>query len=151
MSAYPIDYLDRVQDCVGGIFHIGCVARSDYSDIETFVTRFLRSDAVFGIEHGDPFYLAGSSDVEWYLAMLREDGISYTKDEILEMWSYPDRMYWCGWVAAYYQWLRSMPFKDILIPGMVTELAGAYYPLHEADISQVVDYLDCRLAPSSGR
>lgn len=145
MRGYHSYYLNDVQREMGILFHIAFSIRDDFSNTEQFVYWFLRSKAVKGIEGWHPHWLGGSSGVEWYLEILDDAGITYTKVEFDRMEYIPDDAYWCGWIIAYYQWLNGIQFKEILKPGIITELFSRYNPLHEADEHVAVDVLDMLL------
>lgn len=50
--------------------------------------------------------------------------------------------YWAGWALAYYQWLKNIPFEEILDAVPMEKIVRSYYPLHEADIRKFVEIMD---------
>ncbi|MFC2314513.1 MAG: transcriptional regulator, partial [Selenomonas massiliensis] len=54
--------------------------------------------------------------------------------------------YWAGWALAYYQWLRNIPFEEILDAVPMEKIVRSYYPLHEADIRKFVEVMDVWMA-----
>ena len=130
-----------VQRQMGAFFHIALRMRNDYPDI---AKRFLASRIPELIAEGNPKYVAGTSGADWYLQLLDEDGIIYDIEEFRYVAVEADDAYWVGWVIAYYQWLRDISFAKIFcIP--LNILLDAYYPLHEADITKAVEFIDAML------
>lgn len=142
MRGYCKYYVNDVQREMGVLFQAALVRRNEFSTLEEFVQAFLKSKVVWGIEHQHPHWLGGSSGAEWYMGILDDLKVEYTREEIRSLGFYhPDQAFWCGWVIAYYQWLSGIKFKDILRPGLLDDLWSRFI-LHEADISVTVNVLD---------
>lgn len=52
--------------------------------------------------------------------------------------------HWCGWAAAYYQWLRGITYRELFCVTPLDDLLALYPALHEADLSKFADVLDER-------
>lgn len=50
--------------------------------------------------------------------------------------------FWVGWAVAYYQWLRNLPFSEILRFISVEQILAMYQKYHEIDIRHFSDALD---------
>lgn len=151
MSAYPSESLNHIMHEAGVLFELAGNIRNDYSDIEVFTNHFVKSEVANGIEIQHPHYIEGSTGSEWYIEMLRMDNIHFEIDDFRPVRYLPLNMYWCGWVIAYYQWLRNITFRMILPSGMITDLLQIYELYHEMDISHTVEFLDNHINMSEER
>ena len=90
---------------------------------------------------GNPRYVAGRTGCELLWDCLWELN--------MEQPPYPAALYaektpayWAGWALAYYQWLRSISFEEILTAVPMEQIERSYYPLHEADIRKFIEIMD---------
>ena len=58
----------------------------------------------------------------------------------------PREDYWLGWILAYYQMETGRPYRQVFDAIPYEELAGMFYPLHEAPEEKFVEALNHRLA-----
>lgn len=139
MYAYSEMYIDDFQQTFGAMFQY--VERDLEMNPVDFYQLFLKSRVSYGIENGNPRYLAGMSGVE-----LARETIWQTRHEYLEILPkfYGDcgLWYWTGFVLSYYQWLRNMPFGLLQALGLDIERITSMYKLHEADITKFVQEAD---------
>ena len=90
---------------------------------------------------GNPRYVAGRTGCELLWDCLWELN--------MEQPPYPAALYaektpayWAGWALAYYQWLRSISFEEILTAVPMEQIVRSYHPLHEADIRKFIEIMD---------
>ena len=58
----------------------------------------------------------------------------------------PREDYWLGWILACYQMETGRPYRQVFDAIPYEELAGMFYPLHEAPEEKFVEALNHRLA-----
>lgn len=109
-----------------------------------FVDLFNVSRISKAIERGDPAYLLGKSGIELAICIFDE------LNAPIERQSPEDRLirtpeYWIGWAITYYQWHSGRSFHQIFDALPFDVLQKMYHPLHEADISKVVDVFDSKV------
>ena len=102
-------------------------------ELSTFYERFLASPVSEAFGDGHPKYVAGMSGIELADLVLGSPGVEYRSDA-------PGLEYWCGWALAYLQWHSGWTFAYIQNHGLpISEVAGMYQPLHEADVTKFVE------------
>lgn len=50
--------------------------------------------------------------------------------------------YWTGWALAYYQWITSLSFAEIIKYIPINDIVELYIPYHEMDIRQFIDKMN---------
>lgn len=112
-------------------------------DGEDFAGMFFSSEISRRLELGDPKYLIGMCGEELALRVIESATGKIPVAEISEhMERSPD--HWCGWVIAYYQWLRNISFKDLFDIMSYGEISSLYHALHEADVTKFAEIMDKR-------
>ena len=141
MCAYDEDYVNYVQNNIGHMLDY-VVNTLDY-DIDDFCGMFVNSRVAWQIENGNPKYLVGKTGCELAKVVFRELGKPDDQIEVMYLDRTPE--FWTGWVLAYYQWLRNVPYKTIfsIVPASI--VTCMYTTLHEADISKFVGIMDAKL------
>ena len=135
IHAYDKMYVKGAMIRMGDMFEY--VALDLGIDIDIFFKMFLDSTASRKFEIGNVSIVAGKSGVE--IAQLVLEEIDFRNDFIKPTWR-EDRSdyYWAGWVLAYFQWIKNMPFKNIWKYISIRNLLKIYPTYHEADISRAV-------------
>ena len=112
---------------------------------DDFVQMFTGSEVCRALENGEPKYLVGMSGEDAALRVIEETtGICPEVDIEERFGRTPD--HWCGWAVCYYQWLRSIRYKELFRILPYEDLRALYPVLHEADISRFADAVDERAA-----
>ena len=112
-------------------------------DADEYFELFIRSGIAGEFGCGNPKYIAGRSGAELVYETFAE-----VSDRDLEGLPQPSqrsgrsKIYWCGWVLAYYQWFSGRSFDFIHKAISFAELASLYPSLHEADIIKAAEALD---------
>ena len=110
-------------------------------NLSDFFYLFIASGIASRIEAGNCNYLVGRSGVE-----LAYETIYLTSKKTIDI--QPDFIqnrspeYWCGWAIAYYQWLKSISFKEIVSFVSISDFLALYSPYHEMPIESIVEKLD---------
>ncbi len=118
-----------------------CGVRKYGYTIEEFYDKFLASEVSRQFAKGNPRYLVGISGAELADMVVEASGDALRKENDGTYTVGPE--YWAGWVLAYYQWLTCRSFGYLLKKGLgISEVAGMYNPLHEADLSKFADAAD---------
>lgn len=138
IRAYDKLYLDKAKSNLGRML--------DYAvneleiDLVSFYNHFLNSGLCKAFESGDCTVLVGRSGVEnvWILYDGQNSEIikkkpRYTADKSAE--------YWAGWALAHFQWHSNLSFCEINNFINIKEVLALYYPYHEMDIRQFLDYM----------
>ncbi len=146
IHAYHEMHLRKAMHNIGDMFDFAIndlgLDRTDYA------AMFAGSTICRRIENGEPKYLIGMSGAELAIDIIQE-----TTGRIVEMegdladasWDRsPD--YWCGWAAFYYQWLRTIPYKELFRIASYEEISSMYRTLHEADVTKFAEAMDQRRA-----
>lgn len=138
--AYNEMYLEDAMDNLADMLDYACLDCGYNPD--AFWQMFLNNNISRCIEIGYPPAVSGRSGYELaYIVMQEED--NKTNDDLIQpvFRNYRSDLYWCGWVMTYYQWYTSQSFREIYEDIKIETLQKMYHPLHEADISKVVDAL----------
>lgn len=137
--AYSNLYIMDAQERLGSMF--------DYAvnicglSIDRAASYFVESGVAEQFGLGNPRYIAGRSGRELFCDCMWELGLEEPTQEFgLDLGKRPE--YWAGWALAYYQWLRNIPFEEILGAVPMEKIVRSYYPLHEADIRKFVEIMD---------
>lgn len=138
IQGYDKIYLDKIMTLLADMFDYA-VNDCHYS-IDQVTKYFITSQIYKEIEIANPYYI-GRSGAE-LLKLIIEKQIHreiYVKPHI-QIQKSPE--YWCGYVAAYYQWVSQKSFKQIFEVISASEIVNMYDPLHEADIQKFVDVMN---------
>lgn len=147
IRAYDKDYLPGACDNLGVMldYAVGCCGM----DLRVFYDRFLGSGVAGAIEAGHPRFLAGLSGLELAAIVLENSGSAFPFREEYSFPAHDSRLYWTGWALCRYQWFCARPFEEIDRSGLSVEtVAGLFNPLHEADVSKVMEVFDARCMPA---
>ena len=131
ICAYDKIYLDKARTVLGRMLDF--VVHELRYDITEFFGLFITSGVAKRFENGDYEVIVGMSGVELAYTVLEQTGIEserikpdYTVNRSEE--------YWVGWALAYYQWMTSLRFADIVKHIPIIEIKALYSPYHEMDI-----------------
>ncbi len=143
IHAYHEMFLNRAMSNLGEMFDFAIndigLDRNDYADM------FAASTICRRLENGEPKYLIGMSGAELALDIIEETtGVA----PIVTIEDQYDRTpdHWCGWAVCYYQWLKSMRYREIFRIASYDEISAMYPLLHEADVTKFADEMDKRRA-----
>jgi DNA-binding transcriptional regulator YiaG len=139
MNAYSELYLNDAMNNLGEMIEFA-VCNLEY-DPDVFFGWFISSGIAGMFEKGNPKYIAGMSGCELAEAVLRATNVS-PKDVQTEFRSDRGRVFWAGWILAYYQWQSAKRFEDIVKGGLSLSTVLSLYVLHEADMSKFVETAD---------
>lgn len=139
MYAYDEKYLDDAMRNLGEAADYAANACKMGLDkfFELFVTTGLA--AQFG--NGVPKIVSGLSGTELVHEIIRKAGIEKELPEVKPEYDCSPA-YWCGWIAAYYQWHTGRTFKDIFQHISAKEIEKLYPTLHEAAEEKFVDVVN---------
>lgn len=142
LRAYEEMYLDSSTRILGSAFEYAVEALG--MDIDEFADCFVQSDVSKQFASGNPAYIAGINGFELVVKVLKKQDDVPLMPEYFE---YPDKSaeYWCGYVAAYYQWYSDESFARILRATRASELRKMYDLYHETDIMHSVHMLEKNL------
>ncbi len=136
IHAYDKIYLEKAQTALGRMMDYA-VYDLQY-DAERFFEMFMDSGCADRFGDGDYSLIVGRSGVE--LARLVVEKVTKalvtTKPKYVVNRS-PE--YWAGWALAYYQWLTSLSFREIVAFVPINEVIMLYSPYHEMDVRQFCD------------
>lgn len=139
IHAYDKIYLDKARVALGRMLDYA-VYDLKY-DIADFFTLFMVSGVGAKFENGDFTVLVGMSGVELAYEVLEQSHIEYKRippDYTVDR----SEEFWTGWALAYYQWLTSMRFSEIIRYISIKDIMALYSPYHEMDIRQFVDKMN---------
>ena len=105
---------------------------------------FIVSGIAHQFEMGNPTYCAGKNGCEVAKEVIFSCTGEFSDAEDV-MYLEKSSEYWIGWILAYYQWLRNIPFKNIFKVISMDDLVRMYPVYHEADVSMFVDTVDEKL------
>ena len=142
MHAYSELYIEKAQISLGSMLHYAVY------DLRLDLTRFFRMFIDTGIAadfgSGDPKYTVGMSGIELAGEVLfKTTGTYPDTDPVFVADRSPE--YWTGWAVAYYEWYKAIPFDRIDQYVPVSQILEMYDPLHEADLSRFVQFMDSRI------
>lgn len=134
--AYNELYLEDAMRNIGVMAHF-CINEYGLTPSE-FNDVFVNSDVAKQIANGNPNYLVGHSGKELADIILANHDVKQPQNEYYSIT--PE--YWAGWALAYYQWYVAKQFSEISESGnSFDKILLMYNPLHEADLSKVVDVI----------
>jgi len=143
--AYNQYYLEDAMQSLGAM--LDYAVNTCGQELKTFYGCFLASGVGHEMACANPKYM-GMSGVE--LAMLSAEltGIHLPyKDPLIDVGS-PE--YWTGWALAYISWYYGMDYTVLQSRGVSADVIyNAYTPFHEADLSNLVSYIDSILEKSN--
>lgn len=102
---------------------------------------FLSSGIAEYFAMGHPRFVAGMSGTELFRYCMRELGREDEAKMPHTMRGEASPEFWAGWISAYYQWLRSLPFSELFQILPFAEIRSRYI-LHEAPIEKSVAVFD---------
>ncbi|MDE7434716.1 MAG: helix-turn-helix domain-containing protein [Lachnospiraceae bacterium] len=136
INAYDKVYLEKAQTVLGRMI--------DYAfydleyDADCFFELFIVSGFADRFGDGDYTLIVGKSGVELARIVIEKTlGESVRTKPKYEVGRSPE--YWAGWALAYYQWLTSLSFREIVSAVPLSEIIAMYSPYHEMDVRQFCD------------
>lgn len=120
---------------------------SDYAvnacnmSLQEFFDLFVATGFAGQFENGVPKIVSGLSGTELVHEIIAKSGIEKKLPEAQTEYDRPPE-YWCGWIAAYYQWYTGKTFKDIFQNISAKEIEKLYPTLHEASEEKSVDVIN---------
>lgn len=136
--AYSNLYLDSAQDILGNA--LDWIANTCDEDIAKFCDLFSQSRIAAMFENGYPKYVAGCNGAE-LANFVMEDLNLPEYDYPYEFYADKSPEYWAGWVLAYFQWEKSLSFKEILQAVPISKILDLYPMGHEQDVRNIADIL----------
>ena len=116
--------------------------------LRAFYDRFLGSGIAPLLEDGYPKYALGMSGIELSVKVMENTGGTLP---VKEDYCFPEgdsSVYWTGWALCQYQWYKAQSFASIDRGGLpIEKIHGLFSPLHEADITKVVEVFDRYFKP----
>lgn len=139
IRAYDEESLDTAMNSLGEMMEY---ASLDVGiDPVSFYQWFLVSGVAERFGRGETAVVNGMSGIELARkVILRTTRMEEETPPALHMDKGPE--YWAGWAAAYYQWYRAVPFREIETAVPFSEIMQMYHPYHEMDITQFADEMD---------
>lgn len=145
---YDESYLGDFRCNMGNMFEY--VSLDCGIDLDVFFHALLTSGVARRIETGDPRYLAGLSGFELAGMVLSASGLRTGELPRPSLREGRSPEYWCGWIMAYYQWLRAERFCDLERAGLVPSVVLGMYLLHEAPEEKFAAAADAFLSKARG-
>ncbi len=130
-------YVPGLQNRLGDLFEIALVFEK--IDVEEFEKIFINSIIADAFETNNMIYTLGKSSSELLAIMLNKDPKEYKMSPIAT----PE--YWAGYVLCYIVWYFNISFKYVFNKVSLKELIMNYFPYHEMDIKQLIDFYEERL------
>ena len=139
--AYHGLYVSKAMNNIANMFDF---AINDFGlDSDDFVSMFFSSEICRRLEIGEPKYLIGMCGEELALRVIEETtGITPVADIEDRFDRTPD--HWCGWVIAYYQWLRAIGYKELFEIMSYDEIRALFPALHNESITKFAEVMDRR-------
>ncbi len=137
IHSYDEYYLSKLQNRLGDLFEIALVFEK--IDVEEFEKIFINSIIADAFETNNMIYTLGKSSSELLAIMLNKDPKEYKMSPIAT----PE--YWAGYVLCYIVWYFNISFKYVFNKVSLKELIMNYFPYHEMDIKQLIDFYEERL------
>lgn len=129
MNAYNRLYLD---DAMSGLASMFATAENELSyEPDVFFDMFIVSSLAEQFEKGNPKYVGGMSGPELAAEVVFRLTDQYPvirRDTVQNL----GRVYWSGWILAYYQWKSGRSFRAIRDNGLTMSRIMDMYILHEA-------------------
>lgn len=137
--AYIEPYLRGVMRNLGVMSYF-CINEYGMSPSE-FSELFPKSHVAEQISIGSPRFLAGLSGKELADMLIEMENINTQPATGSDLYQITPE-YWAGWALAYYQWYTNKSFAQMHSDGQTFEkILRMYHPLHEADLTKVVEAL----------
>ena len=137
--SYSDLYIADAQVNLGNMFDYA--VNTCHIPIEAVTKYFIDSGVAEQFGKGNPRYVAGRTGCELLWDCLWELNIEQPPYPAA-LYAEKTPVYWAGWALAYYQWLRSISFEEILTAVPMEQIVRSYYPLHEADIRKFIEIMD---------
>ena len=139
---FDFEYLDDARETLGALFDIGVNEWKVPGD--DLAQAFLASGVAEQFERRNPTYVSGKSALD--LLRLLAPYLDTERPAPEHAQVVPREDYWLGWILAYYQMETGRPYRQVFDAVPYEELAGMFYPLHEAPEGKFVEALNRRLA-----
>ena len=139
-GAYSEVYLDDAMRNMGEMTEYA--AEVKHLSLDLLFHMFVVSGFARRWENGDPRVLCGLSGTELCSRVLLECGMGEEKEkEALTRYD-TDLNYWCGWLVAFYQWKKRIPFAHLFSSIGEQDLIRLFPALHTASEEKGVEVLD---------
>ena len=142
IHAYYKEYLEYSQKNIGDM--VDYAVNTLNMDIEDFWNMFVFSKIAKECERGNTTYVAGMNGCEIADDVLKSIGLEGKGIHVLHIDKSPE--YWCGWVLAYYQWLKAIKYSKIQAAISIKDIRKMYNTMHEADISKFVSCMNEKMS-----
>jgi len=133
IHAYNNYFVSIAQNKLGCMYELAVLEEG--ISIDEFTDKFLASPIKEAFETADSIYIEGKSSIELLALVLNIEPRYY------EQSNYATPEYWVGHVLAYAQWYFNTSFSEIIKNIKASKLLENYFPYHEMDITQVVDFI----------
>lgn len=111
--------------------------------LRDYYNRFLGSGIAELMGRGYPMFSLGMSGIELAARVVEKTGGTLPLDDSYIFPWEDSSTYWTGWAICQYQWYKGVSFMSIDRNGLPIETVhDLFHPLHEADISKVMDAFD---------
>lgn len=110
-------------------------------EAKTFFDTFIGLGYADAFGNGNLKYVAGTSGVELAQKVIVEGRLSTNPES--DVWD--ESIYWCGWILAYYQWVTSIPFRNIVECLTFDYLRITYPALHTASEEKAVEIFNKKM------
>ena len=144
--SYDECYLQDVRCNLGDMFEYAVYDCG--LDIDLYFGAFVSCGMAARLEVGDPRFAGGYSGFELAELVVRTANLLEGEPPEPTKGSGRTPEYWCGWILAYYQWLRCERFGNLAMDGLTPSRILSMYVLHEADESKFVEEADALLSES---
>ena len=139
---FDFEYLDDARETLGALLDIGVNEWKVPGD--DLAQAFLASGVAEQFERRNPAYASGKSALD--LLRLLAPYLDTERPAPEHAQVVPREDYWLGWILACYQMETGRPYRQVFDAIPYEELAGMFYPLHEAPEEKFVEALNHRLA-----
>lgn len=142
--AYDEMYVEGAMIRMGDMFEYACLDLG--YDPDAFFKMFILSGYARRFELGDVSIIAGKSGPELAYEVLT--AIDHVRELPVPTWrENRSDLYWSGWVLAYFQWKKNVPFSDIWSSISIRMIQKMYPTMHEADINRAIDAMAALMKP----
>ena len=139
MHAYDEQYLSDAMRNLGEA--VDYAVNACNMTIENFFHLFVTTGFATQFGNGVPKIISGLSGTELVHEVIVKAGMNWELPKAQTEYEYSPE-YWCGWIAAYYQWYTGRTFKDIFQNICAKEIEKLYPTLHEAHEDKFVDVVN---------
>lgn len=141
MNAYDKDILPRAAETFAVMMDFAVSWCG--MPLRDFYNRFLGSGIAVPFAQGHPKFTLGMSGIELASRVMENTGGALLLDESYQFPWEDSSFYWTGWALCQYQWYKGADYISIDRNGLpVEQVHRLFSPLHEADITKVIEVFD---------